>query len=112
MPEYPPARYPDILVHGRGHRTDHPAVPVAASDLCTDRCRFRRIPQFLPALAIQIAHHFLILCTVAGHDIPLRINEKGVKAHIAGQQAFLSVNIIDQSVVKVSPEPLFGAVGI
>lgn len=34
--EYPPAGLPDVLVHGRAHRADHPAVAVAVAHLCTD----------------------------------------------------------------------------
>lgn len=34
--EYPPAGLPDVLVHGRAYRADHPAVAVAVAHLCTD----------------------------------------------------------------------------
>lgn len=34
--EHPPAGLPDVLVHGRAHRADHPAVAVAVAHLCTD----------------------------------------------------------------------------
>ncbi len=32
----PGSRLPDILVHSRADRTDHPAVTVAAANLCTN----------------------------------------------------------------------------
>lgn len=36
MLEHPPAGLPDVLVHGRAHRADHPAVAVAVADLRAD----------------------------------------------------------------------------
>lgn len=34
--EDPPAGLPDVLMHGRAHRADHPAVAVAVADLRAD----------------------------------------------------------------------------
>ncbi len=44
---------------------------------------------------------------IAGHDIAIRIDEEGVKTHVARKQTLLTVDIVDQTVVKVCTEPLF-----
>ena len=106
----PCGRLPDILVHSRADRTDHPAVTVAATNLCTNLLGLRAIPQLVPSLIVQVAHDFLILGTIARHDIAIRVDEEGVEAHVARQQTLLAVDVVDQAVVKVSAEPLLRAV--
>ena len=84
MPDNPEARNPDVLMHSRRHRADHPAVTVAAANLLSDCfCRLA-VPQLVPALLIQITHDLFILGTVAGHHIAVWINKEGIKTHIAG----------------------------
>ena len=92
-------------------RTDHPAVAVAGAYFLPYRLRLRAVPEFVPFLPVEVAHDLLILRAVARHDIAVRVDEEGVEAHITGQQALLSVNIIDQTVVEIRAEPLFRAVG-
>ena len=106
MVNHPESRLPDIFVHGGRCRADHPALPVAGTDLGADLLRLLRIPELLPGLGVQIAHDLLGLRPVAGHDIPIGINKEGVKGHIAGKKALLPVDVIDQSVVKIRAEPL------
>ena len=106
----PGSRLPDILVHSRADRTNHPAVTVAATNLCTNLLGLRTVPQLIPGLIVQVAHDFLILGTIARHNIAIRINEEGIKAHVARQQTLLAVDVVDQAVVEVSTEPLFRAV--
>lgn len=48
----PSGGLPDILVHSRADRTNHPAVTVAATNLCTNLLCFRAIPQFIPRLIV------------------------------------------------------------
>ena len=111
VPHHPQARHPNILVHGRGHRADHPAVPVAAAHRFAHPLRRLAFPQFVPTLLLQIAHDLLFLGAVAGHHVAVGVNKKGVKAHVAGQKPLLAVNIIDQAVVEIGPHPLFRAPG-
>ena len=111
MLDDPKRRSPDIFVHRRGYRADHPAIPIAAAYFSSDRfCSFT-VPQFIPSLQVQVAHDLLRLCTITGHHISEWIDEEGIKAHIAGQQPFLTINVINQTMVKVSTHPLLGAVG-
>ena len=51
-----------------------------------------------------------ILGTIARHNIAIRINEEGIKAHVARQQTLLAVDVVDQAVVEVSTEPLLRAI--
>ena len=95
MTDNPPRRFPNILVHRRRNRADHPAVSVALAHLPADGIRLRAMPKLIPALRVQVAHDFLILRSVAGHHIAIRVDEEGVKAHVAREQAFLTVDIID-----------------
>jgi len=37
-------------------------------------------------------------------------NEEGIKAHVARQQTLLAVDVVDQTMVKVSTEPLLRTV--
>ena len=106
----PSSRLPDILVHSRRYRTDHPAVTVAATNLRTNLLCFRAVPQLVPGLIVQVAHDFLILGTIARHNIAIRVDEEGIEAHIARQQTLLTVDIVDQAVVKVSTKPLLRAI--
>ena len=112
MHEHPPHGLPNILVHGGAHAADHPAIPVAAAYLAADLLRLGAVPKLVPRLTVEVAHHLLILGAVAGHDVAVRVDEEGIEAHVAGQKALLTVDIVDEPVVEIGTEPLFGAVGI
>lgn len=112
MHKHPPQRFPDVFVHGGRNRADHPAVSVAAAHLGTHLLRLGTVPEFVPRLRIEVAHDLLILCSVTGHDVAVRIDKEGIKTHIARKKPLLSVNIIDKTVIEIGTEPLFGAVGI
>lgn len=109
--EYPPAGLPDVLVHGRAHRADHPAVAVAVADLRADLLGLVGVPELVPGLLVEVAHDLLVLGAVAGHDVAVGIDEEGVERHVARQQARLAVDVVDEAVVEVGAEPLLGAVG-
>lgn len=109
--EHPPAGLPDVLVHGRTHRADHPAVAVAVADLRTDPLGLVGVPEFVPGLLVEVAHDLLVLGAVAGHDVAVGVDEEGVERHVARQQARLTVDVVDEAVVEVGAEPLLGAVG-
>lgn len=109
--EYPPAGLPDVLVHGRAHRADHPAVAVAMADLRADLLGLVGVPELVPGLLIEVAHDLLVLGAVAGHDVAVGVDEEGVERHVAGQQAWLAVDVVDETVVEVGAEPLLGAIG-
>lgn len=111
MLEHPPAGLPDVLVHGRAHRADHPAVAVAVADLRADLLCLVGVPQLVPGLLVEVAHDLLVLGAVAGHDVAVGVDEEGVERHVARQQARLSVDVVDEAVVEVGAEPLLGAVG-
>lgn len=110
--EHPPAGLPDVLVHSRAHRADHPAVTVAVTDLRADLLGLVRVPELVPGLLVEIAHDFLVLGAVAGHDVAVGVDEEGVERHVAGQQTRLAVDVVDEAVVEVCAEPLLGAVGL
>ena len=110
MGQYPEARLPDIFVHGRRDGADHPAVAVAVAHLGADSLCLRAAPQLVPALGVQVAHNFLILGAVAGHDVAVGVDEEGIEAHITGQQTLLAVEVVDEAVVEVGAEPLFGRI--
>ena len=97
-------------MHRRRHTTNHPAVTVAAANLCTNLLGFRAVPQLIPGLIVQVAHDFLILGTIARHNIAIRIDEEGIEAHVTRQQALLAVDVVDQTVVKICTEPLLRTV--
>lgn len=109
--EHPPAGLPDVLVHGGARRADHPAVAVAMADLRADPLRLVGVPELVPRLVIEVAHDLLVLGAVAGHDVAVGIDKEGVERHVAGQQARLAVDVVDEAVVEVGAEPLLGAVG-
>lgn len=109
--EYPPAGLPDVLVHGRAHRADHPAVAVAVADLRANLLSLVGVPELVPGLLVEVAHDLLVLGAVAGHDVAVGVDEEGVERHVAGQQARLAVDVVDEAVVEVGAEPLLGAVG-
>ena len=69
------------------------------------------VPQGIPIRILEVSHNLLVLGAVAGHHIPVGVDEEGVHAHIAGQKPGLSVDVVDEAVVEIGPEPLFGAVG-
>ena len=108
--KHPPAGLPDVLVHGRTHRADHPAVAVAVADLRADPLGLVGVPQLVPGLLVEVAHDLLVLGAVAGHDVAVGVDEEGVERHVAGQQARLAVDVVDEAVVEVGAEPLLGAV--
>src|SRR5699024_2987067 len=110
MYQNPSSRLPDILVHSRADRTDHPAVTVAAANLCTNLLCLRAVPQLIPGLIVQVTHDLFILGAVARHDITIRVDEEGIKTHVARQQTLLAVDVVDQAVVEVSTEPLLRAI--
>ena len=110
MGQYPEARLPDIFVHGRRDGADHPAVAVAVAHLGADGLCLGAAPQLVPALGVQVAHHLFILGAVAGHDVAVGVDEEGIEAHITGQQAFLAVEVVDEAMVEVGAEPLFGRI--
>ena len=112
MPDHPDTGHPDVLVHGRRHGADHPAVPVAAANLLSNSFRLGAAPKFLPALPVQVTHDFLLPGAIAGHHIAERIDEESIETHVAGQQTLLAVNIVDEAMVEVGPEPLLGAPGL
>lgn len=109
--EHPPAGLPDVLVHGRAHRADHPAVAVAVADLRADPLGLVGVPEIVPKLLVEVAHDLLVLGAVAGHDVAVGVDEEGVKRHVAGQQTRLAVDVVNQAVVEVGAEPLLRAVG-
>lgn len=109
--EHPPAGLPDVLVHGRTHRADHPAVAVAVADLRADLLGLVRVPELIPGLLVEVAHDLLVLGAVAGHDVAVGVDEEGVERHVARQQARLAVDVVDEAVVEVGAEPLLRAVG-
>ena len=83
--EYPPAGLPDVLVHGRAHRADHPAVAVAVADLRADPLCLVGAPQLVPGLLVEVAHDLFVLGAVAGHDVAVGVDEEGVERHVARQ---------------------------
>ena len=109
--EYPPAGLPDVLVHGRAHRADHPAVAVAVADLRANLLSLVGVPELVPGLLVEVAHNLLVLGAVAGHDVAVGIDEEGVERHVTRQQARLAVDVVYEAVVEVGAEPLLGAVG-
>lgn len=106
--EHPPAGLPDVLVHGRAHRTDHPAVAVAVADLRANLLRLIGVPELVPRLLVEVAHDLLVLGAVAGHDVAIGIDEEGVERHVTGQQARLAVDVVNEPVVEVGAEPFLG----
>lgn len=109
--EHPPAGLPDVLVHSRAHRADHPAVAVAVANLRADLLGLVGVPELIPRLLVEVAHNLLILGAVTGHHVAVGVDEESVERHVAGQQAGLAVDVVDEAVVEVGAEPLLGAVG-
>ena len=112
MPYHPKSGHPDIFVHSRRNRADHPAISVAGTHFFAYCICFLTIPELIPRLRIEITHDFLMLRPIARHDVTKRIDKEGIEAHITGKQSLLTVNIVDQSMVEIRAEPLFGAVGL
>lgn len=102
MNQNPSSRLPDVLMHSRADRANHPAVTVAATNLCTNLLCFCAIPQLIPSLIVQVTHDFLILGTIARHNVAIWVDEEGIKTHVARQQTLLAVDVVDQAVVEVS----------
>lgn len=67
-----------------------------------------RIPELIPSLLVEVAHDLLILGTVTRHDVTVWIDEERVERHVAGQQAGLTIDVVDEAVVEVGAEPLLG----
>ena len=111
MLEHPPAGLPDVLVHGRAHRADHPAVAVTVTNLNSNLLSLVGVPELIPRLLVEVAHDLLVLGAVAGHHVAVGVDEEGVERHVAGKKARLAVDVVDESVVKVGAEPLLWAVG-
>ena len=99
MPDHPPAGHPDILMHGWGRGTDHPAVPVAFPRTRPYFLRLLRVPKLVPRLLSEISHDRLLLHPVTGNHIAERVDKEGIFRHITGQQAFVAVYIVDLSVI-------------
>ena len=112
VPKNPGGRFPDVLVHGGRDGADHPAVAVAVAHLRADPLGLRAAPKLVPALLVEVAHDLLVFGSVAGHNVAIRVNEKRVERHVAWEQALLSVDVVDKSVVEVGTEPLLGALGL
>ena len=112
MHEHPPHGLPNILVHGGAYAADHPAVPITAAYLAAHLLGLGAVPELVPRLTVEVTHYLLILGAVAGHHIPVRVDKEGIETHITGQKALLTIDIVDEAVVEVRAEPLFGAVGI
>ena len=93
--EHPPTGLPDVLVHGRAHRADHPAVAVAVAHLRADILCLVGVPELIPRAIVEVAHDLLVLGAVAGHDVAVGVDEEGVERHVAGQQARLAVDVVD-----------------
>ena len=110
MNQNPSSWLPNILMHRWRNTTNHPAVTVAATNLCTNFLGFGAVPQLIPGLIVQVAHDFFILGTIARHNIAIRIDKEGIEAHVTRQQALLAVDVVDQTVVKICTEPLLRAV--
>ena len=110
--EHPAGGLPDVLVHRRRDGSDHPAVTVAVAHLGADGIGLLRIPELIPALLVEVSHDLFVLGAVAGHDIAIRVDEERVEGHVAGKQARLAVDVVDEAVVEVGAEPLLGAVGL
>ena len=106
MLNHPQGRSLDVLVHGRRNRTDHPAVSVAMSYLLANLLSLWRTPKLIPSLAVQVTHHLLILGTITWHHITVWVDEEGIETHIARQETLLTIDIVDESMVEVSTEPL------
>lgn len=107
--ENPPERHPDVFMHRRAHRSDHPALAVAAAHFSAHGFCIGAVPKLIPGLGIKVTHHLLVTRAVAGHHVAVGIDEKGIETHITGKQPLLTVDVIDQPVVKVGAEPFLGA---
>lgn len=104
--KHPPCGLPDVLVHGRRGRADHPTVAVAMTHVGADPLRCIGVPKLVPGLHVEVAHDLLILGAVAGHDVTIRVDEKRVESHVARQKTRLAVDVVDETMVEVSTEPL------
>lgn len=112
VPKNPGGRLPDVLMHGGRDGANHPAVAIAVAHLRTNPLGLRAVPKLVPAMLVEVAHDLLVFGTVAGHNIAIRINEERVERHVAWEQALLSVDVVDKSMVEVCTEPLLGALGL
>ena len=76
------------------------------SYLLTNLLSLWRTPKLIPGLAVQVTHHLLILGTITWHHITVWVDEEGIETHIARQETLLTIDIVDESMVEVSTEPL------
>lgn len=106
--EHPPCGLPDVLVHGRRGRADHPTAAVAMTHVGADPLRCIGVPELVPGLHVEIAHDLLILGAVARHDIAVGIDEERVKRHVTRQQTGLAIDVINKAVVEVGAKPFLG----
>ena len=107
MADYPPAGNPYIFMHRRGRTPYHPAIPVAFSRAFPYFLRLFGVPKLFPGLVAQIAHNRFLLHPVARDDIAEWVDKKSIPGHIAGQQALIPINIINQPMIEIGPEPFF-----
>ena len=82
MFKHPPSRFPDVLMHGRRGRANHPATAIAMANMRTDLLGRLRIPELIPSLLVEVAHDLLILGAVARHDVTVWIDEERVERHV------------------------------
>ena len=97
-------------MHRRRHRTNHPTITVATTHFAAYGFRLGAVPQFIPRLPVQVAHHLLVFRPVARHHVAIRVYEERVETHVARQQALLPVDVIDKAMVEISTEPLLGRI--
>ena len=110
--QHPRRGFPDVLVHGRRHGADHPAVAVAVAHAAAYLLGMGAPPQLIPGLVVKVAHNELLLGAVAGHYVAVGVDEERVERHIAREQALLPIDVVDEAHVEVRAEPLLGLVGL
>lgn len=112
VPQHPAGGLPDVLVHGRRYRTDHPAVSVAVADLGAHGLGLFRVPQRVPGLLVEVPHDLLVPGTIARHDVAVGIDEERVESHVTRQQPRLPVDVVDEPVIEIGTKPLLRLVGL
>ena len=110
--QHPDGRLPDVLVHRGAHGADHPAVAVAVTHLGANPLRLLGVPELVPALLVEVAHDLLVLGAVARDHVTIGVDEEGVEGHVAGKQARLPIDVVDETVVEVGAEPLLGGLAL
>ena len=84
----PSRRLPDVLVHSRTYTANHPAVTVAATNLCTNLLCLRAVPQFIPSLIVQLPITSLSLVPLQGITSPYGSMKKVSKLISQGSRRF------------------------